>query len=322
MAKERKVPVSKDRDKHLCPDNNENNLDKWAYEMVEMQEKKERVYHYTSMDTFFKIVEGAKDDFFVFRAGSLYTMNDSQEMLIGYEYIKKYLPDVEKELGVCDEDKIFNMTKNLKTNKNIKENYGSWVKNDDTTNFIVSFSQKPDILPMWALYGDKGRGVCLEFSPYIIKEFYKDKLIDKNLQIESCRYNEKDIEDFVLRNMRIVYRLFLSQNDKEKRNNPYTKATYLTTMCCIIGAYVKHPSFEYEKEVRMNIFKNIKDWKFDDTEYHRCYTEIPIPLTALKGVIVGPAANIYDFKNSIILRLRTKGISLEPIHSKIPFRLL
>lgn len=289
--------------------------------IIEFQAKKERVYHYTSIDTFFKIVDGVEDDHFIFRAGSLYTMNDRQEMILGYDYIKKYLPLVEKELGVKEEEKIFNMTNSQKDNKKIKDNYGSWVMNDDTTNFIVSFSQSPDILPMWSLYGDHGRGVCLEFSPYIIKKYYNDNKINNHLTIESCKYTEEEIKDFILRNLSIVYELFLNHESQKDRLKPYTKATYLTTMCCVVGAFIKHPGFEYEKEIRMNVFKNIKDWKFNEIN-HRVYVEIPIPKKSLTGVIVGPAANLYDFRNSIVLCLRKVGLSIEPKHSAIPFKSL
>lgn len=288
-------------------------------EILETQAQKERVYHYTSMDAFFKILKGAKDDHFVFRAGSLYTMNDRQELLLGYDYIKKYLPKVEELLDVKKEERIFNMTKNRRENKKIIENYGNWVLNDDTTNFIISYSNAPDILPMWALYGDKGKGVCIEFSPYIIKQYYNEK-IDKYLIIDSCKYTEDEIEVFMLRRLKLIYNLFLNQNDEEERRNPYIKARYLTTMCCLVGAFVKHPGFEYEKEIRMNIFREKSEWKFSDNNY-RAFVEIPIPINALTGIIVGPAADMDDYKNSIILCLRTKGLSIDPIHSEIPFRL-
>lgn len=295
-------------------------IDNKIEEILENQEKKERVYHYTSMNTFFKIVDNAKDDYFVFRAGSIYTMNDRQEMILGYDYIKKYLPIIEKELDVKKEEKLFNMTNNPTVNRKIEDNYGSWIKNEDTTNFVISFSEKSDILPMWALYGDKGKGVCLEFSPYIIKKYYREYNIDEHLKIESCKYGEEEIKEFLLRNLKLIYELFLNQNSSEERINPLIKATYITTMCCLTGAYIKHPGFEYEKEVRMNIFKSIKDWKFYETNDHRCYVETPIPTNALTGIIVGPAANFDDYKSAITLRLRTKGISVDPIHSNIPFR--
>ena len=135
-------------------------------ERIKEEEKRERMYHYTSLDTFYKIIEGVKDDYFTFHAGSIYTMNDTQEMLLGYNSIMKYLPTIEDNLKVPEEEKITTILKDKTKNKLIMEKFGEWLINDDITNFVVSFSAKPDILPLWALYGGIGTGVCLEFSPY------------------------------------------------------------------------------------------------------------------------------------------------------------
>ena len=321
MSKEKKE--SKDQVNSLRMDCNESDLDIWAYEMVEIQEKKKRMYHYTSLDSFMKILSGIKGDAFTFRAGSVYTMNDSQEMILGYNYIKKYLPCIEEKLKVKQEEKLFNLFSDKKKNKDVKKKFGDWLINDDTTNFVVSFSSAPDILPMWSLYGGHGTGVCLEFSPYVIKEYYKNKDIDHRLPIEECAYREDDIEEMMMQGLTIVYKLFLEMNNEEQKSNPLTKAKYLATMCGLSGAYVKHPCFEYEKEVRMNVFRHIKDWNFDESRNgHRIvYVEVPIPIDALTNIIVGPAADMSKVRNAMIMSLRAKGIHIKPIQSTMPFRI-
>lgn len=296
---------------------------RWAYEMVEKQEKEKRVYHYTSLDAFYNILADVKEDFFTFRAGSVYTMNDVQEMKLGYEYLKEYLPKVEKRLGIKEEDKLFNMFKDVKKNENISEKFGEWLINDDLTNFVVSFSSSPNILPMWTLYGGNGAGVCLEFSPYLISEYYNDNNIDKNLRIKECVYNEDDIRELMMRDISVVYKLFLNMNNKDQRLNPLTKVKYLATMCGIIGAYVKHPCFEYEQEVRMNVFRRINEWKYGESRNGNriIYVNAPIPLKALKNVIIGPAADMNRIRNALNMSLRIKGIHIDPIQSTIPYRI-
>lgn len=316
--------MSKDNNNNnQSPDNNKNHIDKWVYEMVEMHEKKKRIYHYTSLDAFMAILSNVRDDTFTFRAGSVYTMNDSQEMILGYNYIKKYLPSVEEKLKIRQEEKLFNLFNDRKRNNDIKKKFGDWLINDDTTNFVVSFSSTPDILPMWSLYGGHGTGVCLEFSPYVIKEFYKVNNIDKNLQIEDCVYNEEEIEKKMMRELAVVYNLYLDMNNSEQRRDPLVKTKYLATMCGITGAYVKHHCFEYEKEIRMNVFRHIKEWIFGESRYgHRIvYVNVPIPIDALKGIIVGPAAEMDKVGNAMIMSLRAKGIHIKPIQSEIPFRI-
>ena len=94
-------------------------------------------------------------------------------------------------------------------------------------------------------------------------------------------------------------------------------------MCGVIGAFVKHPGFEYEKEIRMNLFRHKREWIFAETSHHHhtVYVESVIPTSALTGIIVGPAANMKDVKNSMIMALRSKGIIIEPRHSEIPYRI-
>ena len=303
--------------------NEEFGTDEWAIKMVEIQEKNERMYHYTTMDTFFKIMENVKEDFFTFRAGSVYTMNDRQEMKRGYECIKKYLPIVEDKLNVKKKEKLFDMVEDHEQNDIIKDHFGEWLINDDISNFVVSFSSTPDILPMWALYGDNGNGVCLEFSPYIIRDYYKTKNIDKSLSIEVCVYSDEEIKKLLLFELEVIYKQFLNIKSNKERLNPKTKAKYLATMCGLAGAFVKHPGFEYEKEMRMNVFRSKEEWKFIETRHHHhsVFVEVPIPINSLTKVIVGPAANIEDVKNSMVMIMRSKGLRLEPIHSEIPYRI-
>lgn len=297
--------------------------DKEIEEVYERNVKMKRIYHYTSMDTFYKLIEGIKDGYFTFHAGSVYTMNDSQEMILGYEKILKYLPCVEEKLNLKQEEKLFNFFRDSKENEDIMREFGNLLNNDDTSNFVVSFSSAPDILPMWSLYGGQGTGVCLEFSPYVIKEYYKGKNIEKDLQIDECVYKEDDVKELMIRRLTIIYKQFLDKNNTEMRLNPLNKAKYIATMCGIAGAYVKHICFEYEKEVRMNVFRSKEKWFFDNTKngHYVTYVNVPIPVDALKGIIIGPAAEIDKVRNVIIMLLRTKGIHIEPTQSKVPYRI-
>lgn len=299
-----------------------NSEEKMIRDNIELQEKKERMYHYTSLDTFFNILLGMKGDHFTFYAGSVYTMNDYKEMQIGYNCIKKYLPEIEQKLKIGKEDCFLNLSSVPNENKQIRNNFGRWLINDDISNFVISFSAKPDILPMWITYGDNGKGVCLEFSPYIIKRYYKENMIDDSFQIKKCIYQEKDIKFFLSQQIEKFYNLFLGNVETKRRKEPLLKAKYFATLCAIAGTFIKHYGFEYEKEIRMNLFKHKDEWLFrkNHLNHHIAYIEAPIPADALTAVIVGPAATYNNVKNSILLSLRSKGISVEPKQSKIPYR--
>ena len=42
------------------------------------------VYHYTSLETLFKLLDGIKDDNFIFYATRISAMNDTSELLFGF----------------------------------------------------------------------------------------------------------------------------------------------------------------------------------------------------------------------------------------------
>lgn len=288
--------------------------------VVENQERSKRIYHYTSLETLYKLVDGVKDNHFTFYAGSIYTMNDSQEMNLGYEYIKKNLPQIEDKLHVNAEERIsllFNQAEN-----NIHEAFIKGMIQSDMTNFVVSFSSKPDVLPLWALYGDNGAGVCLEFSPFMIKKYYKELSLDRHIQIMECVYGEIEISNFLMENLEVVYRLFLKAIKSSKNKTPNIQSQYLAIMCSVVGAFVKHKGFSYEEEIRMNIFKDKCDWKFSNTRMgqRKAFVETPIPTSALTKIIIGPVTPISSIRNSLIMTLRAKGIILEPEQSGIPYR--
>ena len=296
--------------------------DEELHEIIKNQEKLERICHYTSLDTFIRIIEGVKDDCFVFHAGSIYTMNDRQEMLLGYESIKKYLPEVEKELQVSYDDSMLNFCLDKTQNNEICDKFGEWMTNDDTTSFVVSFSGQSDFLPMWSLYGDIGAGVCLEFAPYRIKEYYKQRPNHTFVSIERCRYNEEEIKLYLKESVKIIYRMFLENVDKDKRKEPLEKAKYLAVMCNLLGTCIKNEGFAYEQEVRMILYRHKDDWRFKPTvdNFLSAYIEAPIPISALTNIIIGPAADMDRVRNGLKLLLRTKGINIEPNQSTIPFR--
>ena len=250
-------------------------------------------------------------------------MNDTQEMLLGYNCIMKYLPIIEEKLKVTEEEKITKILKDKTKNELITEKFGEWLINDDITNFVISFSAKPDILPMWALYGGMGTGACLEFSPYIIKDFYSQKFDEKNLEIKKCVYRKETIEKKLLSELETAYKLYLKSNDDTGRKDPMEKLKSLATMCGVIGAFVKHSAFEYEQELRMNVVRSKDEWKFAETRngQRSVYVEVPIPINALTGITIGPAADMNHVKNALTMALRTKGIKVEPIQSEIPFKL-
>ncbi len=263
------------------------------------------VYHYTSIDAIFSILEESRKGrcgTLPFWAGSVYQANDLRELTLGYDTVKSILPQFEK-----------NKTNSVRLS-DVYGNYGYEMKCkeqtfkrpiDKTTGmaripYIISFSCKRDFLPMWSMYGNGKRGVCLKFR--------LSKLIESLDDIQLCfvHYEGEDtnvINDYLLP---ILYDcgtkgiIDLSVEEKIRE---------LSLLCDCISPFVKTKEWAYESEFRIVRYKHnggessdsfIKCLQLSFKE-HNIEDHIPLPINAnaMEEIIIGPLAN-YDVVEHIL----------------------
>ena len=178
------------------------------------------VYHYTSLETFFKLLDGIQDDNFIMYASRISDLNDSSELKYGFRKIWKLLPYLEDMIGVKNE---YRLSKLPEKDNSISEEVflKELIKNVIASRyapFVLSFSEHKDYLPMWSLYGSHGNGVALGFKmqytfvdnnnkiwdltkwdnkmPHTLKISYgKYKLKDNALRYAEIKY--KEYNDYV-----------------------------------------------------------------------------------------------------------------------------
>lgn len=301
----------------------------------------EIAYHYTTLDSFLKMIEGSKkkagDDKlknFIFWASSVYALNDPEELLYGFEHLwNNDLKCIEKELGIHkDENRISDVWKSVKSSKTDEEWNNVLLKSlydSHDVPFALSFSLAKDFLPMWNTYANNATGISLGFKNFV---FNVESINDKN-NIEPIRYlhaitvSYGQIGESLRKTLKDIYSEFFKriQNTLEAEQKQLIKMQYLATSIVTALAYVKHKAYEYEREVR--IIKNVENCEKDRIKYRISsngnlipYIEFPIPSEYLDCIIVGPCGNFEMIKRELSAVLQSVGINVEIIQSTIPYR--
>lgn len=219
----------------------------------------EYIYHYTSMDVLKCLLTNVKEErggLLIFHATSIFFMNDKKE----YEQIRENLED---------EDFLEEVRQTMLVGEP----------------FLISFTKSQvDTVPMWKMYADDGKGVCLKFRTEEIISFLTQE------------YHDKD-------NSYFLYHSCIDSKKSKKlfKGIESIKRTKLLREL----AFYKHESFLYEDEYRFAFFEmRLDDIKFktvDGSIFQ--YIEVAIPLYALDEVVVGPRAD-YELTEHVLKNLR------------------
>lgn len=265
------------------------------------------VYHYTSMEALFAILDGyrkRKCFGLPFRAHCIYNVNDKREMELGYETVKKILPQYEASQPVNKHlsEVYLKAEYEKKCIELFSEKPSDGQINRGNVPYTISFSCKRDFLPMWSMYGNNKKGACLKFNLC--------DLIDKTAHSQQCFVyydgdGDNQIETYLLP---LLYSFFISnRNDSMSIDD---KIDELSQLCEWVSPFIKTRDWAYEQEFRFVYNKHYSPipLNLDDLneDYFReflihghektkviDYVLLPIPANALKEIIVGPLAN-YD----------------------------
>lgn len=302
------------------------------------------VYHYTSFDTLLVILDNYRrsmsNDGLVFRANNIRKMNDPKEMESIFDFVKAYLSKYEPA-NVEERFWLHPIACNRKYEEQCKNEYiidgNGFVTMPTMIPYVTSFSAKRDYLPMWTLYGNMGKGVCLKFDTFdLIKNirlaesqsFPND--IYKQIGYVCYSHNtvSKDFEKVFLE----TYKWYL--NDYKNKTDQLTvdnKINVIGELCFYLSPFMKYKDYKYEKEFRIAYYRHfgenashnisIKDlfsphiYKVDD------FIEYIIPISALKEIIIGPSMEKNVIRHVILKELYECNIKIIISESKVPFRL-
>lgn len=259
------------------------------------------VYHYTSIEALFSILEGYRqNDHYAlpFRAYSVYNTNDPREMKLGFDTVKNILPAFEKSHN----DNMNLQEVYEKPEYEIECKNRCFQKPEDglievgSVPYTISFACKRDFLPMWSMYGDNKKGVCIKFDI--------NKLIDKLLgNIQLCFVHYEDNKDNIIEDYLLpaLYDFDTKRNKKELPTKD--KIEELSLLCDCIAPFVKCKDWSYEEEFRLVYHEhygpNYADDFFRGLKIHlqlkkikvNEYVCLPIFPDSLEEIIIGPLAN-------------------------------
>lgn len=284
--------------------------------IIQEQDKKTMIAHYTTIEGLHGMISGItsieKVPMIRLWASNIMALNDPSELFYGYSILCKWLPEIEDELKIQENERLSRI---WKEHAALDEHLRELVKHQDLKPYVISFTHKIDNLAMYRMYGNDAAGVCIVLS----YELLKDKL-----KLYDICYEEKIKADVFspYKMLRSVYKLYLDEfRKKEFKGNDIfeLKLKHLVTYLLMIAPYVKRGDYEYEKEIRHSCLYKLSDGiKFRTSKRGNIipYKEIEIPVSAIEKIIIGPCANYEPLKYSIELEFTSKGISKIPIIEK------
>lgn len=240
----------------------------------------EYLYHYTSIEALINgiiVKKPNKGEELCLRATHNRYMNDPTEFEKGIALLNNLLSISNQLYGI-----------DVKGAESALKSY----KSDF---YFVCFSEEPDNLPMWNMYGSQGHGVALKFE-----KFQQEQ---SNDWIIKC--------DYLINNVK-------SRFEELNKISLDVALSYLVLMPFIL----KNPAYSYEKETRfVGSFKDVEThYRYRDGMAVP-YKNVFIDKCILKSIVIGPAANQDEVEYSLRNFLDDNGLSHVVIErSQIPYR--
>lgn len=279
------------------------------------------VYHYTSVESLFAILEESRQIkervILPFRAYNIYNVNDPREMKLGFDAVKKFLPEYE---SMIDNSMYLSEVYLDKNNENrcreecYKKPSDGFIEWGHIP-YTSSFSSKGDFLPMWSMYGAKFKGVCLKFRLKELVEYLSD-----NCQFGFVSYNGDNDTSLLKENFLEIYNWYANQ--QEQAMNIDEKIEELSLLCACISPFIKISDWAYEQEFRI-VCNHHYAPQLDRESIERLlkegiqktkvqpYNYYPIYPNALEEIIIGPKANYNVIEH--ILRNELKECLLNDV---------
>ena len=277
------------------------------------KETKDLLYHYTSVETLYKIFHNIEKNLIKLRANLFMKMNDPFDCQYLIKEVSQFFS--EKNMHISEDEIEKNIEKSM---------------NEVGIPYVISLTKLEDSLPMWNMYGQKGHGVAIGFSKEDLQQavsnfqnYGGDKIRREHkncfCRLYECKYwNKKEI-----------IKKFIEPNDLSIDNNGNVIGLSNNENVCAISYLIKHPSYKHEKESRV-VFMDIasklhgKQQAHDQEAYVVSvddsklkifnYQELLIPLTAIKEIVCGPCTN-KEFVQKII----PESLHINVKQSKIPY---
>ena len=234
--------------------------------------------HYTSLEAFFSMIkdvyEGKSDNLNV-HLSNIRMMNDLGE----YNLIM---------------DKFLTNSKS----KQIIRNQIEQIILNDGDNFVYSLMRSDKFrmgkIPMWKMYADNFKGVKLRFNYKNLNSYLSNLNDGLDYKLKECNYytiNE-------------INKKVTEYNNCFKKNKGNSVDINLLNSLLNEVSFIKYKYWEYESEYRIIVQSKSNQFKLIPrglVNYH----VLPMPISLLEEVQIGPSANLVTTKESLETIKRT-----------------
>ena len=266
-------------------------------------------YHYTTFETFLRILQGiklvGKEPMLHLHATRIDKVNDPTEMSIKKETLLRLIQHYEQKKNVSQ---VFRIADKIKDMSQSEINHIIKSEKGEHPPYVACFSKKRDYLPMWSLYGDKHHGVCMCFSDGITK--IKNGAI---LIYGDVAYSLRKESDSVNSGLDIHY---MFPNTRQEG----IKSIVSDILSCI-SPFIKNGNYSYEREFRLCVYNYQEEEEFsvryvstDD------FISLPVPVSSLKQVILGSKVPLKITEQLLQKFFDKEHYEIDIIPSRIPYQ--
>ena len=247
------------------------------------------IYHYTSIDTFQKILKSKS-----LRFTNLRDLNDTSEFYYGLRLLLDKITRYEIKRGISLQYRIphdFIKTLFLDYSKNL---------------YASCFTENGDNIVFWnSLYIKPNNAVAIGFDT--------NKLQTEKCKLRFCIYGEPPLHELDEEVYGMLLRLY---------KHPYTiqnDSNFLQTT--FNPAYIKHKGFESEEEWRLVSVphEGVKTGTFNRGNKLCHFFDSPIDLNDMVKLVVGPGEEQFRNLDLVYTEARLNGVSAVIDYSRIPY---
>lgn len=269
-------------------------------------------YHYTSFETFLKILNDIKtfngEKFLELYATRIDKVNDPTELEISKTQFVELLTIYEEIHCICQSKSIAEQVASIDESE-FRRMCDSERKGHAP--YITCFSKMEDFIPMWSLYGDKGHGVCLCFTDDIGSECFVER--GRIVLFGDVAYSNYVESNSIRRVLELYYGIINDECNDSMEN-------IIRDMYLGMSPFIKNDAYKYENEYRVCVY-NYSVGKCGT--FYNCdkgYISLYVPLKALQKVVWGTKLPKGITESLIKQYFEKEKYNIKIERSEIPFR--
>lgn len=269
-----------------------------SMEFPHEQETDQILYHYTTLETLFSMLQSVKvyppkfkgeKEFttFLLRGTSVLYLNDTQELFQCLTIAKQRV----------EEYKLYGDTVQRQAYMKAVEQVEQQYQNVEYQNlpFVTCFSEEKDSNPLWQQYAPDGNGIAIGIKVSTLNRYTKPTKNPREKSVArldnaliKCVYNAKLMDE--------TFQFQLNRSVTLEKNYARQHGKWSTLFEYHLNTFsLKHPSFAYEKEHRLLYKRNPSLGPVYKLQHEirngllTPYIEHQLPVSAIEEIVLGPS---------------------------------